>query len=406
MDKFDAVVLGGGPAGSVTAWLLARAGWAVGLLERKPFPRRKVCGEYLSATNRPLLKHLGLAEVFESSAGPPVRRVGLFARSSCLDGELPRLGDCWGRALGRESLDSLLLDGAIRTGVVVRQPAAARFLIRENGSYLCRAHCLQTDNDYVWRARVVVAAHGSWEPGTLPTQVARCPSRPADLLAFKAHFQGADLAEGLMPLLAFPGGYGGLVHCDGGRVTLSCCVRRDLLSALRKPSSYPLRKEAEREKAKEAGEAVLAHILESCLGARLALQTATRCGPWLAAGPIRPGIRLSGPPGLFSVGNAAGEAHPVVAEGISMALQGAWLLARLLIAWRQQGARPDTLATVQEEYARGWRRRFASRLRVASAAAQWAMRPGPVAWALPLLRRLPQLLSLGARLSGKVRLTR
>ena len=76
-SHFDAVVIGGGPAGATTALLLARAGWSVLVLERKAFPRRKVCGEYLSATTLPLLDRLGLGEAFRDRAGPPVDRVGL-----------------------------------------------------------------------------------------------------------------------------------------------------------------------------------------------------------------------------------------------------------------------------------------------------------------------------------------
>ncbi len=374
MSRCDAIILGGGPAGAAAGLLLARAGWAVRLYERKTFPRRKVCGEYLSATNLPLLDRLGLGERFRALAGPPVRQVGLFAGRVMLRSSLPRLAE-WGRALGREHLDTLLLDEARRAGVEVRQP----WVVADVWSGGCRARCLESGAVEETRARIVVAAHGSWDAGTLPTQPARQAAAPGDLLAFKAHFAGGDLPEGLMPLLAFPGGYGGMVHADEGRVSISCCVRRAALAEVRR--RYP----------GEAGDAVQAHLLESCLGVRQALARARRLGPWLAAGPIRPGIRLPGREGVFFVGNAAGEAHPVIAEGISMALQSSWLLVQHLLAGRDGQA-----------YAAHWRRHFAPRLHTARVVAEWAMRPAAVAGLLPVLACFPALLNWGARLSGKV----
>jgi hypothetical protein len=82
-------------------------------------------------------------------------------------------------------------------------------------------------------------------------------------------------------------------------------------------------------------------------------------------------------------------------------LQGAWLLTGKLTAWRRQGGGEDLLARAGAEYAGAWRRSFAPRLHAAAAVAHWAMRPAPVACALPLLHCLPALLTWGARLSGK-----
>ncbi len=85
--KHDAIVIGGGPAGATAALLLARAGWSVAVVEKDEFPRRKVCGEFISATSMPLLHELGLLDDFVQRAGPPgpprrVVRPGCRARSA------------------------------------------------------------------------------------------------------------------------------------------------------------------------------------------------------------------------------------------------------------------------------------------------------------------------------------
>ena len=76
---FDALVVGGGPAGSTVAFLLARAGWSVALLEKQAFPRRKVCGECIAAGNLALLDALELGSRFAALAGPELRQVELHA---------------------------------------------------------------------------------------------------------------------------------------------------------------------------------------------------------------------------------------------------------------------------------------------------------------------------------------
>ena len=47
-DSADVIVVGGGPAGSATAYYLANAGLDVMLLEKTNYPREKVCGDGLT----------------------------------------------------------------------------------------------------------------------------------------------------------------------------------------------------------------------------------------------------------------------------------------------------------------------------------------------------------------------
>ena len=67
----DVVVVGGGPAGAACALVCVRAGLSVTVLERSPFPRRKVCGEYLNAGAVRLLDELGLGTSVRAIANAP-----------------------------------------------------------------------------------------------------------------------------------------------------------------------------------------------------------------------------------------------------------------------------------------------------------------------------------------------
>ena len=390
-EAFDAIILGAGPAGTTSAIRLAQAGWSVALVEKSQFPRRKVCGEFLAASTLPLLDALGVSASFLEIAGPPVREVAIFAADRILRAPMPAAtaGLPWGRALCREHLDTLLRDRAVQVGATLWQPWRAGPVERHGSVFACRIESRGSGESRVLQSSIMIDAGGSWEPRGSEGGQARGNAGSGDLLAFKRHFTDTTLPVGLMPLLAFPGGYGGLVHSDADRVSLSCCIRRDRLVDCRR--RFPQRR---------AGDAVLAHILQYCRGARDALTAAAPAHSWLGAGPLCPGIRDAHQDGIFKVGNAAGEAHPVVAEGISMAIQGAWLLSDLLLRHRQVPAATD-LASVGAAYRHAWRAAFSTRIRFAALCAQLAMRPAMAAGILRLLQTYPALLTRCARISGK-----
>jgi len=402
----DALVIGGGPAGASTAILLAKAGWRVMLVEQLAYPRQKVCGECLTAGSLALLDELGVGSAVMDKAGPELQRVGWMSSSPTVVADLPACTDGpypYGRALGRDQLDALLLGRARALGVEILQPAKVRAVRGDPGRFECK---IEANNDRhsqkvvhactarMIRVSIAIDGHGSWE--TAPDQRtdggARAVRSSSDLFGFKASFYRSTLPRGLLPVLSFKGGYGGMVVAEDDRLTLACCIRRDTLQECRA-----------RMPGAPAGVAIEQYLSASCRGVREVLERAQHCGPWLSVGPLRPGIRIGTKQGPFRVGNAAGEAHPLIGEGINMALQSAFLLTRQLVKQPVSAIDVSRSREIHRDYAAAWRSAFAHRLRLAAAYAHLAMRPALSVPATAALRRWPPALTEAARWAGKAR---
>jgi 2-polyprenyl-6-methoxyphenol hydroxylase-like FAD-dependent oxidoreductase len=402
----DALVIGAGPAGASAAIRLAQAGWRVTLIEQSSFPRTKVCGECLSPASLRLLDELGIGTRVLEWAGPEIRQVGWMTRTRTAIADMPACASGsrrYGCAIGRDRLDTLLLARARELGVRVIQPARVRLIRGAPGAFRCEyrrrpeAERRATPaDDGTISARLVLDAHGSWEigpanPENSPGERRRAPARNSDLLAFKASFRNTALPSGILPVFALPGGYGGMVVADGGRITVACCLRRDRLHECRLAAP-----------GESAGAAVEAYLRRSCRGVAAALHGALREQPWQSVGPLRPGFAARAPAGVLPIGNAAVEAHPLIGEGICLALQSAAILAEVLGPPR---APIDACLTreLQRRYARTCRAAFSQRLRLSRIYAYVAMHPSLAAYAAILMHRWPHALTRAALFAGKAR---
>src|SRR5260221_587541 len=124
----DVLIVGAGPAGSVAATVLARAGARVRLVDRAMFPRDKMCGDTVNPGTLAVLRRLGMADAAERG-GLTVRGMLVTSEHAAIQASYP--DGLTGRALLRRDLDQALVRHAIdagaafESGVTVRRLAIA-----------------------------------------------------------------------------------------------------------------------------------------------------------------------------------------------------------------------------------------------------------------------------------------
>jgi geranylgeranyl reductase family protein len=109
LERADVVIVGAGPAGSFLAYLLARAGCRVTIIDKATFPRDKVCGGGLSRKTVALLP-------FDISPVVHRRVRGAFLTYQNRDTVVKDLDDLAGAAVVRAEFDHFLLQQAIDAG--------------------------------------------------------------------------------------------------------------------------------------------------------------------------------------------------------------------------------------------------------------------------------------------------
>lgn len=151
-ERYDAIVVGAGPAGSTAARVIADAGMSVLLLEKDRDVGMPVrCGEAVS--NRSLES---IVDIDPRWIAATIRRFRLVAPDGCA--VEPDLGG-HGYVLERRIFDYALARLAVQAGAELRTKAYVNGLLRESDE-ICGVTCAIQGEQRTLRARVIVGADG------------------------------------------------------------------------------------------------------------------------------------------------------------------------------------------------------------------------------------------------------
>ena len=366
-ERFDVLVVGAGPAGSIAALTLTRGGARVALVDKAEFPRDKACGDLIGPRGVQLLHDLGLplADPLRVGDMMVVGPTGGRVRLQCFPG---LTYPSYAYAVPRAEFDAGLRDAAVGAGAV---PFAGQVLNPVDDDGRLRG-CELSDGTRIC-ADVVIGADGAT---SRVAEMAGLVDRTRVMWGFALRSYLDEAVD--MPYIVLwetshwhglPG-YGWLFPGPDGRanVGLGVGALADRAAAAQAVRLLP---------------AFLDHLRSTGLidGA----EPSRALGGWLKMGMVGTAPAAGR---VLLVGDAAGLVNPLQGEGIAQALGSGHAAATAVLAGPDQAATRyrGVLAGEHAEYHR------------IAAATQAALLPHPAA--ISAVGRLLTLPLLGDALAG------
>ena len=376
------LIVGAGPAGSVAALVLARAGVSVRLVDRASFPRDKLCGDTLNPGTLAIVERLGLRAAVDACARPFTGMMLTGPGGANVTADYP--DGLAGAAVTRRDFDQLLVNAAIAAGAeFIPDVHVAGPVMDATGTRVSGVRIGDQPGSEHLRARIVIAADGRHSTLAFALGLARFAPRPKRW-AFGAYFTdvggltergemhiGVDAYTGVAPLAA-----------DVANV----CVVREL--------------KQDATGHRMGGEDTIAHALRSSPMLRERFARARRVSRVASLGPLAVDTTGAGCPGLLLAGDAAGFIDPMTGDGMRFAVRGGELAAEAALAELEGGspAHEHLRLARNREFAGKWRFNRALRSLVASRRALVLAESVAARWPAPLRAIV--------RVAGDVRLAR
>ncbi|CAI6033041.1 NAD(P)/FAD-dependent oxidoreductase [Cohnella sp. JJ-181] len=363
----DVAIIGAGIAGSSLAKALASRGRRVLLIDRRSFPRHKVCGEFLSPESARMLSELGVEPAIRA-LGPADIRAAVIQAYGGASLRVPLPAAAWG--ISRYALDEALHREALLAGVELATGTSVTTMRRDADGFLL--DMTQGGNARTVRARVVVGAWGV--NGRIPGWTGERPVKrlaASPFMGVKAHYVGIQAADEV-ELYFFEGGYLGLSPAGDGVVNAAALLDR---SAIREAP------------ADVHGWFGIARARCPALDRRLA-GAVPLAGTQAAVAPVRLYAKPVPWDGIPLIGDACATIPPLCGDGMAMALRAAQLCAASTERYLQGEL---SLSTWEEEYVSSIFREFSGPLRWGNLLQRASGRPLLARLAMTAARSMPAL---------------
>ena len=355
---WDAVVLGAGPAGSMAALLLARNGVRVLLIDRRTFPREKVCGGCLNGRALAILDQAGLTTAVKVVGGCRLNHFHLATGNRHARLALPE-----GLAVSRSAFDAMLLARAIEAGASFLDSTVGR-IGRADACYR-PVHANRRGKQQTILTRVIISATGLATERNPEAGFAYHEAPSTRVGAWTStHRYPAYYRAGTIFMAASFDGYVGLTRVEGGRLNIAAALER---SSIREIGVAP----------------TCERILQS---AGFPYCTSMLSGDWLGTGGLtRSRVHCAGQR-LFAVGDSVGYVEPFTGEGMYWALES----GSLVVPFIERGIRRWT-ADLALQWDQQWRRTLANRQRTCRVLSRLIRHPNVFRQVVQLLQVCPVL---------------